>query len=64
MPRIMTKCPNTDRDVSTVHRMSQSQLDELKGEFSFRCPVCESVHRWDRTAAWVEPGLPKAPMVA
>ncbi len=63
MPRIMTKCPNTDRDVPTVYRMSQSQLDELQGEFAFRCPACEDIHRWKREAAWVEPGAPQAPAV-
>ena len=63
MPRILTKCPNTDRDVPTVYRMSQAQLDELEGEFAFRCVECGEVHRWGRTAAWVEPGAPQAPEV-
>jgi hypothetical protein len=64
MPRIMTKCPTTERDVPTVYRMSQSQLDALEGEFAFRCPICEEVHRWTRDDAWVEPGQARAPIVA
>ena len=64
MPRILTKCPTTERDVPTVYRMSQSQLDELEGEFAFRCPICEEVHRWTRKDAWVEPGQARAPLVA
>ena len=59
MPRIITKCPTTDRDVPTVYRMSQEQLDTLEGEFSFRCPACDQIHTWRRDAAWVEPGLIK-----
>ena len=64
MPRIITKCPTTERDVPTVYRMSQSQLDALEGEFAFRCPACDEIHRWRREAAWVELGLPKASVVA
>jgi hypothetical protein len=63
MPRIMTKCPTTEREVSTVYRMSQTQLDELQGEFAFRCPACDEIHHWKREAAWVEPGLAKAPFM-
>jgi hypothetical protein len=63
MPRIITKCPTTERDVPTVYRMSQIQLDELEGEFAFRCPACDAIHRWRREAAWVEPGLAKAPEI-
>ena len=57
MPRILTKCPTTDRDVPTVYRMSQVQLDSLEGQFSFRCPLCDQIHAWKRGDAWVEPGL-------
>jgi hypothetical protein len=64
MPRIMTKCPTTERDVPTVYRMSQDQLDALEGEFAFRCPACEDIHRWRRADAWVEAGPAQGPAVA
>ena len=57
MARIMTKCPTTDRDVSTVYRMSRDQLDALEGEFAFRCAACGEIHHWRRDAAWVEEAL-------
>jgi hypothetical protein len=54
MPRIMTKCPTTDREVPTVYRMTSTQLDALEGEFAFRCAACDEIHRWRRAEAWVE----------
>lgn len=62
MPRIMTKCPTTDRDVPTVYRMTGDQLDALVGEFAFRCAACDTIHRWSREAAWVETA-PERPML-
>lgn len=63
MPRIMTKCPTTDRDVPTVYRMSADQLGVLEGQFAFRCPLCDEIHHWSREEAWVEAGPVRAPVV-
>jgi hypothetical protein len=63
MPRIMTKCPTTDREVPTVYRMTRAQLDMLEGEFAFRCAACDEIHRWRRDEAWVEEGADRPPVI-
>jgi hypothetical protein len=52
MLHIMTKCPETGADVSTLHRMNQAEFDVFEGERSFRCPKCARVHTWSKRDAW------------
>jgi hypothetical protein len=54
MPRILTKCPTSDRVVPTALRLSRSAFESLSGEYAFRCTVCDQIHRWNKTAAWLD----------
>lgn len=54
MARIVTRCPNSGRAVSTGHWLSPPQFAALTVQHAFRCPACGSVHRWTRAEAWIE----------
>lgn len=54
MARILTNCPDTGDIVPTGHRTADIDLAALTEPRSFRCPVCQKVHSWDRESAIVE----------
>jgi hypothetical protein len=62
MPRIIIRCPTTGQDVPTGRRTQDFALCEIMEPLSFRCPVCQQIHRWCGTDAHVEErsGLPSA----
>ena len=53
------KCPETDRVVPTVLRMTKPNFEALTGEHAFRCPSCGHIHRWNKQDAWVEESAPR-----
>lgn len=55
MARVMTRCPNTGAEVSTILRMQEPAFEALTGEHAFRCGACGDIHRWDKADAWLEP---------
>ncbi len=57
MPRILTKCPRTERTVPTVLRMREAAFEALSGPHAFRCPACSQIHTWEKQDAWLEPSL-------
>jgi hypothetical protein len=54
MPRIIISCPTTGQDVPTGHRTQDIDLEIMAEPRSFRCPVCQQVHRWMGCDARVE----------
>jgi len=60
MPRIITSCPTTGADVPTGHRTQDFALSAITEPRSFRCPVCQKVHAWCGSDAWVEEGQAEA----
>ncbi|MFL5297839.1 MAG: hypothetical protein ACJ798_15800 [Phenylobacterium sp.] len=63
MPRIIISCPTTGEDVPTGHRTQDFELCDVVEPRSFRCPVCQEVHRWLGCDAKVE-DLPRSPSAA
>ena len=55
MARVMTRCPTTGAEVSTILRLQQPAFDALSGEHAFRCGACGEIHRWEKGDAWLEP---------
>jgi len=54
MPRVLTKCPETDTVVSTVLRLQPTAFANLSGGRAFRCAACGGIHQWEKDAAWLE----------
>ena len=54
MARILTKCPETERTVPTVLRMSENAFASLSTQHAFRCPACDKIHAWNKQDAWLE----------
>jgi hypothetical protein len=57
MARILIKCPNTARPVSTVLRMRETAFEALAGSHAFRCSACDQIHTWEKQDAWLEQAL-------
>lgn len=55
MARILIKCPNTERSVSTVLRLRETAFEALSGTHAFRCTACNQIHHWEKQDAWLEP---------
>jgi hypothetical protein len=53
MGQVLTKCPETDRKVSTGLWMTQPQLQALTTRHAFRCSACGKIHQWVAADAWV-----------
>ena len=48
------KCPETERIVPTVLRMSETAFQGLATKHAFRCPSCDKIHSWEKQDAWLE----------
>jgi hypothetical protein len=60
MARVLIKCPNTERSVSTVLRMREPAFESLTGVHAFRCTACNQIHSWSKQDAWLEPAVAAA----
>jgi hypothetical protein len=55
MPRVMIKCPNTNKLVSTGFFMDKSSFDSsVLTNNSILCPACGKKHTWSKSEAVLE----------
>jgi hypothetical protein len=61
MPRIMIRCPETDKAVPTGLNTELIKLDSMRIrvdsvvlKMPLRCAACKSVHEWTYKDAWIE----------
>jgi len=54
MGAVFTRCAATGASVPTGHHMTEAQIQATSGVFSFRCRICNGVHSWTGSTAWVE----------
>lgn len=53
MPKLMTVCPTTGRDVPTQLTLDPLTFSIIKvPEFTLDCPLCGGSHRWSGEAAF------------
>jgi len=60
----MINCPETGQPVFTCQRMKPVEFDALERELGFRCGVCDKIHKWRKTDAWLEEPVTPAAEVA
>jgi hypothetical protein len=57
MPRVMIKCPNTNKLVTTgivMDRASFENPTNILSNNTFHCPACRQNHTWSKSNAVLE----------
>jgi hypothetical protein len=57
MPRVMIKCPNTNKFVPTGFALDKASFENpsyILGNNTVRCPACGKDHTWSKADAILE----------